>query len=148
MKFMNFKYKYYLATIILLFVLSLYFRSIKWSNIDGMTTSSPPTTQQNPIPTPTPTPTTPQIKQNPIPTQSTTTVPSTVSGSSSTLPIPGSSSIHSSSITPSPPDLNIPPEFWPYINLAKNVVQEIIPSSSSSSSSSSSTSVYRQLNQF
>ena len=143
MKFMNFKYKYYLATIILLFVLSLYFRSIKWSNIDGMTTSSPPT-QQNPIPTPTPIP---QIKQNPIPTQSTTTVPSTVSGSSSTLPIPGSSSIHSSSITPSPPDLNIPPEFWPYINLAKNVVQEIIPSSSSSSSSIY-TSVYRQLNQF
>ena len=141
MKFMNFKYKYYLATIILLFVLSLYFRSIKWSNIDGMTTSSPPTTQQNPIPTPTPIP---QIKQNPIPTQSTTTVPSTVSGSSSTLPIPGSSSIHSSSITPSPPDLNIPPEFWPYINLAKNVVQEIIPSSSSSIY----TSVYRQLNQF
>ena len=43
MKFMNIELKkiwYYLAIILLLFVLSLYFRLIKWSNFEGFTPSS------------------------------------------------------------------------------------------------------------
>ena len=128
MKFIN--YKYHLATIILLlFVLSLYFRLIKWSNIDGMTSSTIPTIPTPTIPTPTipiPTIPTPKIQtqsqtQPPTPTitpiQSNTTVPST--SATSNLPIPMSSQIPSSQI--------------PHIP---------------SSPSTLYTSIYRQLNQF